>query len=36
MNRPEFGNVIIKDRVRALRAEAKRARRVRAAKALKR
>jgi hypothetical protein len=36
MNRPEFSNVIIKDRVRALREEAKKAQRVRVAKASKR
>lgn len=36
MNRPEFSNVIIKDRVRVLRDEAKKARRVRIAKATKR
>ncbi len=36
MIRPEFSNIIIKDRVRVLRAEAKHARRVRIAKALKR
>ncbi|SNT61310.1 hypothetical protein SAMN05443665_10634 [Actinomadura meyerae] len=36
MIRPEFDKVIINDRVRVLRAEAKDARRVRIAKALKR
>ncbi len=36
MNRPEFSNVLINDRVRALRKEAEKARRVRLAKALKR
>lgn len=36
MIRPEFSNVIIKDRVQVLRQEAKQARRVRIAKALKR
>ncbi|GAA4231300.1 hypothetical protein GCM10022254_28100 [Actinomadura meridiana] len=36
MIRPDFSNVIIKDRVSELRNEAKRARRVRIAKALKR
>ncbi|RKS76772.1 hypothetical protein BZB76_2134 [Actinomadura pelletieri DSM 43383] len=36
MMRPDFSNVIINDRVSALRKEAKKARRVRAAKALKR
>lgn len=36
MMRPEFSNVIITDRVRVLRSEAKDARRARIAKALKR
>lgn len=36
MFRPEFSNVIINDRVRALRREAEAARRARIAKALKR
>ncbi|WP_187437799.1 hypothetical protein [Actinomadura decatromicini] len=36
MIRPEFSNVIIKDRVQVLRKEARQARRVRIAKALKR
>lgn len=36
MNRPEFSNVIISDRVRVLRDEAKKSRRVRVAKAIKR
>ncbi|HLV71593.1 hypothetical protein FHX41_4863 [Actinomadura hallensis] len=36
MQRPEFGKVIINDRVRTLRKEAENARRVRIAKALKR
>ncbi|MFG2248349.1 hypothetical protein [Spirillospora sp. NPDC048823] len=36
MNRPEFSKVIINDRVRVLRNEAKKARRVRIAKAIKR
>ena len=36
MIRPDFSNVIIKDRVTVLRNEAKKAHRVRIAKALKR
>lgn len=36
MTRPEFSNMIINDRVRVLRSEAKSARRARIAKALKR
>jgi len=36
MQRPEFGKMIINDRVRALREEAEKARRIRIAKALKR
>lgn len=36
MIRPEFGSVIISDRVKVLRSEARNARRARIAKALKR